>query len=147
MEHYRYHKAYIPKNSGKNIRHSRVLPKTIKHATNVLQRCNNSCRTRFNFFSQNQAPVILLVKLGNAHKEELRSLAKIFRKSTPLSSTSEGTSKGSTPIKTPTVKPRNKPNKKYTPIKSIHQCITYEGAYLGGIPRGTPASAPIAKPG
>ena len=84
---------------------------------------------------QNQAPVIPLVKLGHVHKEELKILADIFRKSTPPISTSEGSSQGGRPKETPRNEPGRKPNEKYTTIKSSHQYRTYEGAYCRGIPR------------
>ena len=49
-------------------------------------------------------------------------------------------------IKTPSGKPRNNTYKKFTPIKTIHQCKTSEGAYREGIPIGNPTSAPRKNP-
>ena len=97
------------------------------------------------YAQQNPAPEIPLVKLGNPHKEALRSLVEIFTTSTPPAVPLRVTTRGGVPRKTPKGEPRYNPNEKFIPIKYIHQCITSEGDHNGGIHRGTPTSAPSKK--
>ena len=68
---------------------------------------------------QNPAPASPLVKLGNGHKEALKTLADIFRKANPPSSTSEGASQGGKPKETPINEPGRNLNEKGTAIKKI----------------------------
>ena len=100
----------------------------------------------FIYALHNIVPEIPLVKLVYSHKEALRSLSVIFRKSTPPRKPFKGASQEGIPIKTPAGEPRKNPNEECIPIKSIHQCITYEGAHHRFILRITSTNASIKNP-
>ena len=128
-----------------NIRHSLVFPKTIQHATDVLQGWNFSCRTGFNLRTSESSTSNPTIQTRKWKKVGIEDPIRNIYKSKPPSSTSEGASQGSIPRETPTGDPRKNPNGNCIPIKDIYQLRTFEGAYCGEIHRGTPTSEPSKK--
>ena len=92
------------------------------------------------YVQQNPEPASPIVKLGDGHKEELRTLEDIFRKKTAPSSYFEGASQGGSPRETQRGEPGNISNEKCIPIKSSNRQRTSEGDYCRGIPIGIPTS-------
>ena len=81
---------------------------------------------------QNPAPRNKLSKLGNGHKEALRTLLKIFRKSSPPA----------IPLRVAVRKVFEEKPKEVNQmhLKNLHKCITSECAYCRVITRVTPTS-------
>ena len=83
MEHYRCHKAYIPKIGSERISDTVEFssPKTNMPRMSSTEATIHAAQYLIRAL-QNPAPAIPLATLGNAHKEALRSLAEIFGKAT-----------------------------------------------------------------
>ena len=84
MEHYRFHKAYLPKTRAERISDTVDFPPKIIHMPQMssMDATYHSAQDLI-YTLQNPAPEISLVKLGHGHKEALKTLAEIFRKSNP----------------------------------------------------------------
>ena len=84
MEHYRCHKAYIPKTRAEQISDTVEPPPKTFHMPQI-----SSMDATYHYAQdliyalQNPSPTSPLVKLGHGHKEALKNLADIFRKSSP----------------------------------------------------------------
>ena len=84
MEHYRCHKAYIPKTRAERISDTVELPPKKFNMPQMSYVDATFHATQDLIYAlQNPTPVIPLVKLGNGKKEALRTLAEIFRKANP----------------------------------------------------------------
>ena len=76
MEHYRCHKAYIPKKIAGRISDTvEFFPKKFNMAQMSSMDANYHAAQDFIYVLHNPSPEILLVKLGNGHKEALKTLA------------------------------------------------------------------------
>ena len=84
MEHYIFHKAYIPKTRAEIISDTVELPPkkfNMPHMSSMD--ANFHAPQDLIFALHNPAPETPLLKLGNGHKEAFSNLAKIFRKANP----------------------------------------------------------------
>ena len=136
MEHYSCLKAYIPKTRVERISDTvEFSPKTF-HMPQIssMDATYHAAQDRI-YSLQNQVPTIPLVKLGNVHKESLKTLADIFRKAKPPAVPPRGASQGGRPKETPSSEAGRNTYENVTTIQDNHQCRTYEGAYCRGIPR------------
>ena len=84
MEHYRCHKSYTPKTRAEIISDTVDFSKKF-NMTNISPKYATFHAAQDLIYAlYNTALASPQVKIGNGHKEALRTLAKIFRKSRPL---------------------------------------------------------------
>ena len=84
MEHYRCHKAYIPKTRAERISDTVELPPKKFNMPQMSYVDATFHATQDLIYAlQNPTPVIPPVKIGNGNKEALRTQAEIFRKANP----------------------------------------------------------------
>ena len=81
MEHYRCHKAYIPKTRAERISDTVEYPPKIFHMPQMSYMDATYHAAKYLIYAlQNPSPTSPLVTLGNVHKEALKTLTDIFRK-------------------------------------------------------------------
>ena len=84
MEHYRFHKAYIPKTRAERISDTAEFSPKQSNIPKISSIDENFHAAQDLIYErQNPASEIPLVKLVNGPKEALRTLAEISRKSSP----------------------------------------------------------------
>ena len=84
MEHYRCHKAYTPKTRAERISETVEFPPKTVHMPQMSSMDATYNATQDIIYAIHDPEYAsTLVKLGHGHKESLKTLADIFRKSNP----------------------------------------------------------------
>ena len=129
---------HLQNKSGMNIRHSRFFLQTIQHTKHFLHRWTNSCRRGWNLCTTEYITTNPNIHTRKFTQGIIEIPSRDIGENQYLHQYLRGCQLGGHTKKNSNRWTKKKPKWKMHPNKSIHQCRTSLGTYLGGIPRVIP---------